>query len=528
MNASLRDPARVLVLAAVYVALGRLGLMMDAVSGFATLVWAPTGLSLAALLLYGPAVWPGIALGAFVVNILTGATPPVALGIAVGNTLEAVAGAYALRRVTGFSPKLETLRDTLALILLAALGSTLVSASVGVLSLRLGGIVTAPNTGETWRAWWVGDVMGDLVVAPLLLTWLTRPVRVRRESRSARRVAEAFGIALPLVAMTLFVLGGPPGEAGGAFRQPHLIFPLLIWSALRFGPRGATSATLLVSAAAVVGTAFGEGPFVRETLSRSLVFLQTFMAAAAATTLILSAASEERRQALAIRDSLISMASHELKTPLTSLQLQVQMLGRAVRQADDPRRTEQLTTGTAAAERYVKRLDGLVNELLDVSRITAGRLRLDSEDVDLEAVAREVIGRLPEPERSLFAVASPAPVVGKWDRMRIEQIVTNLLSNAVKYGGGKPVDVVVDRAGRLARLAVTDHGLGISREDQRRVFEPFERGTSGDGIGGFGLGLWIVREVVDALRGTIRVESEVGAGSTFTVELPVDDSVSRS
>jgi signal transduction histidine kinase len=527
MTGPLRDVARALGLAALYVVVGKLGLMMDAVSGFATLVWPPTGLALAALLLYGPRLWPGVAIGAFVVNVWTGAPPLVALGISAGNTLEAVVGAYALWRVKGFTPKLETLRDTLALILLAALGSTLVSATLGVGCLWLGGVVPGARVAETWRAWWIGDIIGDLVVAPLLLTWLARPSRFTRAPHHSRHLLETVLIAAPLVGTAAFVLSGSAADGGGPFAQPYLIFPLLIGAALRFGPRGAAAVTFLVSASAIAGAALGHGPFVRETLVRSLAFLQTFMAAAAATTLILSAVSEERRRALSLRDSLISIASHELKTPLTSLQLQVEMLGRTLGREDGLDRSR-LAAGAAAAERYVRRLDRLVDELLDVSRLTARRLRLDAEEVDLAEVVREVLGRLQEDDKRGWSFAPPGdPVIGRWDRMRIDQIVTNLLSNAAKYGGGKPVQIAVERRSRRARFTVADHGQGISPDDRARIFEPFERGRSGDGIGGFGLGLWIVRELIDALGGTITLESEVGTGTTFMVELPLEEPVSH-
>ena len=148
-----RDLAGIVLLATVYVAAGRLGLVITAVGGFATPVWAPTGLSLAALVLFGQRLWPGIALGALLVNFWAGASPGVALGISAGNTLEAVVGAYALRRVPGFEPGLNRLKDVLALIAFAALLSTVVSATVGVSTLFLGGQLAREQLFETWRVW---------------------------------------------------------------------------------------------------------------------------------------------------------------------------------------------------------------------------------------------------------------------------------------------------------------------------------------------------------------------------------------
>src|SRR5262249_23017611 len=136
--------------------------------GFATPVWAPTGLSLAALVLFGHRLWPGVALGALLVNFWAGASAGVAVGISAGNTLEAVVGAYALRPV-GFDPGLNRLKDVFALIVFAALLSTVVSATVGVSTLFLGGVLSRAQLLETWRVWWIGDVVGDIVVAPFLM-----------------------------------------------------------------------------------------------------------------------------------------------------------------------------------------------------------------------------------------------------------------------------------------------------------------------------------------------------------------------
>src|SRR5689334_14905468 len=156
-----------------YIGAAKLGLMMDAVSGFATLVWPASGLSLAALLLLGTRLWPAIAMGAFLTNLWIGAHPLVAAGIAVGNTLEALVGVALFRYVPGLSLAFDRMRDALALIAMA-LASTTVGATVGVLSLAAGGILAPGSGAETWRAWWVGDALGDLVVAPLLLVWATK------------------------------------------------------------------------------------------------------------------------------------------------------------------------------------------------------------------------------------------------------------------------------------------------------------------------------------------------------------------
>ena len=284
-----------ILLAVIYTTVARLGLQLDPVNRFATFVWPPTGVSLAALLLFGPRLWPGIAIGALIANSWTGAPLPVACGIALGNTLEAVVGAAVLRRIPGFRVALDRVVDVLGLVALAALLSTIVSATIGVASLAIGGVVPWEGVGTTWMAWWQGDAIGDLVVAPVLLTW----AGMRWVVLVPRRVGEAVALAAALAVASFLLFSGDQAAGAGitAFRQPVTLLPLMIWAALRFGPRGVTGATLLVSAVAVWRTALGEGPFVRVELHQSLALLQAFMGVVAVTFLVLSAVTGERERA---------------------------------------------------------------------------------------------------------------------------------------------------------------------------------------------------------------------------------------
>jgi signal transduction histidine kinase len=520
ISSSARRVGIIVALAGAYVVVARFGLAMDAVSGFATLVWPPTGLSLAALLLVDEDAWVGVVIGAFLTNVWAGASVPVAAGIAVGNTLEAVAAAWGLRRLGDFHPSIDRLSDALALIVGAALGSTLISATIGVGSLVLGHEIAVEAAGRTWRAWWLGDMMGDLVVAPLLMT-LGPARRSLDQPTTKRRVAEAVALEAAIIAGAVWLFDTHSTRPLASLREAYMIFPLLVWAALRFGSRGAAIATFSTSAIAIAGAASGRGPFVHGRLADSLASLQVFMAIAAMTTLVLGAIAQERRQALALRDSLLSVASHELRTPLSALQLRAQMLTRAMtlREASP----ERLADDALAIERHVKRLSGLVDDLLDVSRIMADRLRLHIEHVDLDALAGEVVERLAPEERARVRLATPArPIVGRWDRTRVDQVLTNLLSNAIKYGAEGAIEVSVERDGEQARIAVSDQGVGIAPEDQERIFGRFERGhASSEKTRGFGLGLWIVKQIVDAAGGSIHVKSELGRGSTFTVELPL-------
>ncbi len=231
----------------------------------------------------------------------------------------------------------------------------------------------------------------------------------------------------------------------------------------------------------------------------------------------------EAQQAVRVREEFLQVASHELKTPLTPLSLKLQMLARAA-ETFPRERFPRLGGDVEMMLQQVKRLSSLMDELLDVSRINSGRFMLTLEVVDLCTLVRDTMGRF-EPEvlrlGGRLEADIPDVLVGVWDRQRLEQVMTNLLSNALKYGGGQPVQVRVREEGGLARVVVRDQGIGIAREALPRIFEKFERAVSDRHYGGLGLGLYITKQIVEALGGTIRAESAPDRGSTFTVELPL-------
>jgi signal transduction histidine kinase len=230
---------------------------------------------------------------------------------------------------------------------------------------------------------------------------------------------------------------------------------------------------------------------------------------------------EQARQAVRIRDEFLSVASHELKTPLTSLKLQVQSLIEMPPTIVDPLEAKRVASSFALTERQVRRLERLINNLLDVSRIAVGRFGLQLEDTDLSECIREVAAQLSaEMARSgsTLSLHLPEHALGRWDPLRLEQVVVNLMTNAVKYGEGKPIEVSLELDELKARLSVRDRGIGVDVADHERIFGRFERAVSLN-YGGLGLGLYITRQIVLAHGGTICVASSLGNGSTFTVEL---------
>ncbi len=228
--------------------------------------------------------------------------------------------------------------------------------------------------------------------------------------------------------------------------------------------------------------------------------------------------------AIRTRERFLSIASHELKTPLTSLKLQVQIRKRALDRGDVERfAPERLPKLFADDEKQISRLLRLVEDMLDISRIEAGKLSLNLEPFDLCSLVREVIDRFSETIGDAGCVITLVgnAVTGTWDRHRVEQIVTNLLTNAIKYGAGSPVVIEVRPQGDAALLSIRDQGIGIAPQDRERIFGLFERVMTSRVVAGLGLGLYIVKQLVDSHGGRISVASELGKGATFFVELPL-------
>lgn len=848
--------------------------MQDAVSGFATLVWPPSGIALASLILGGMRLWPAVALAAFTANLSVGAPILSAVAISIGNTLEAVFAAYFLCRVVNFSRALDRQKEIVFLLIACCVGGW-ISATFGAGSLGLVGVRTFEGFWLTWRAWWIGDVLGMLIVTPMILIWSSNTREDMRSWRSAEVVALAF--ALGFMGQIVF---GPLGEEEifSTFTLPYTLFPPVIWAALRFGQLGNVTVIFTLTLMGVVGTDLGYGPFVHGTLRESLLHLHTFTAIMTLTGLFLAASVLERRRAIRdrekiedklkqsyanleqmveirtaelddlynnapcgyhsiekdgtyvrindtelawlgytreemigkikftdvttdkgretfarffpvflkqgwisgvefemvrkdgttfpailnstviydengeflrtratvfditerklneekleervkrrteelsqaiarektarsevefmakasqilnesldyhktlqsladlvvsefadwcsidlalreemprkvaiahpdpekrklaleiqqtfptdwsarrgppevirsgrseiyseiseqllrtlahsnthleviiklglksvmvvpllsrgktigaitliqaesgrrytehdlqlaeelgrragqavdnaflyaqaqkavrIRDEFLSIASHELKTPLTSLRLQTELRMRNIDRKNfkflEP---ESLRKSMAIDIRQVDRLNHLIDDMLDVSRLHAGKFPLRKEEVDLCLLTREVVDRHAlqlEARGCTLAIDTCESCTGLWDRARLEQVITNLLTNAMKYGSGKPIEIRVGRSDGVARMSIRNQGIGIAKENQKRIFQQFERAVSPSEASGMGLGLFIAKEIVQALGGEILLQSELGKGATFSVVLPCND-----
>ncbi|HVD52372.1 MAG TPA: MASE1 domain-containing protein, partial [Candidatus Udaeobacter sp.] len=392
----LRRGLSLALLVALYFVAGRLGLLLAFVNASASAVWPPTGLAIAALLLFGTTLWPGILIGAFAVNLATSGDVLSSVGIAVGNTLEAIVATYLIRRWANGRAVFDRPQDVLRFALFAAVLAPAVSATVGVASLELTGLARWSDVGPIWLTWWLGDAAGALLVAPAVVLWATS-----RFPFAAERLAEAVVLAIATLTTGVVIFGG----AGplSVYRVPvaFLTFPVLVWAAFRFGPRAAATVMLAVSGIAIWGTINGFGPYAVGSPNESLLLLQAFLAVAAVTSLVLGAAVLDRtrseRRLLAVeqhsrlvaeegerlREEFLSVATHELRTPVAAVSGYAQLAQRAL--AAD--RSDRLGDAVDSIVRQSRRLAALITQLLDASYVQGGQFEIEPRPTDVSAVA---------------------------------------------------------------------------------------------------------------------------------------------
>ncbi|QSQ21651.1 MASE1 domain-containing protein [Pyxidicoccus parkwayensis] len=513
-------------------------------------MWPPSGVALAALLLTRYRQWPVLLLALFVAGVMAFVQGwdrlPSLTGVVAGNLLEAVVGAVLLRRLVRFHPSLDRVRDVLGLVVLAALVSCSLGATLGVGLPLARGELGPQGFWPTWRVFWIGDAMGVLVMAPLMLTWLTGGLGgwTRRLGGELAALLVCLGVATHLVFST--ALPTAP-NAIALHPMTYLAFPFLLWAALRFEARGSALATAVLSTVALWHTAHGSGPFAQAAWHNiSLSYLQSFIAAASVSGLLLASALGERRRAQEevshlnqeLRDSLRTLAAtqaelvrrermaalgelsatvaHEVRNPLGAIANAVAALRRLA-----PRDMEGPASGMLdIMDEEVRRLDLIVNDLLDFARPMEPRLQSQQlppvVDGALSASLRSGPAHITV-SRTLDESLPPIAV----DPQLIHVALTNLFTNAVQAmpgGGTLTTKLEPDtRAGTPhARLTISDTGHGMAPEVRARIFEPFYTTRAS----GTGLGLAIVRRIVDSHHGEVAVHSTVGQGTTFTVWLP--------
>jgi signal transduction histidine kinase len=541
-----RRPAfmfEVVAAAIVYFATARLGLELAVVARQVSIIWPATGFALALLVLRGRRLWPAILLGAFAANVLNETSVIASMGIAVGNTLEALAGATLLQRV-GFQPSMRRLHDVASLFLLAACLSTILSATIGVMTVCLTGTTSWHDFKSLWSTWWIGDAIGNLVTAPFVFVWADQA----RNRWRLQRLAEGMLllVSMGLLSLAVFV------DHGSEVPYPvhYLIFPAVIWAALRLGQHATATLVFGSLAVTIVATIAGRGPFVTTNIGASLLQVALFMAVVAATGLFLGAATAERNRAERRRsedyarlrtseerlarqaeelaaadrrkDEFLAVLGHELRNPLAPLQNGLQLLALGGNDQALVTHSRQLM------ERQLRHLVRLVDDLLDVARIRSGKIVLELERVELAPMITSAV-ELARPlidsrSHDLQVVLPPETLWTDADKIRLPQLLANLLNNAAKYTDeGGSITLSVARLEAQIVVSVRDTGIGMDTESLANVFELFAQaaGPAHAVQGGLGVGLSLARSIAELHGGVLTAHSEgLGKGSQFVLQLP--------
>src|SRR5213080_3841706 len=337
------------ILAVIYFIAGKLGLMLASLHASASPVWPPAGIALAGLLLLGYRAWPGIFIGAFLVNVTTAGNVATSLAMATGNTLEALVGAWLVNRFAGGTNVFDRPQGVFKFALAAGI-STIISPAFGVTSLGVAGFADWANYGAIWLTWWLGDATGDLVFTPLVLLWSVASKR----RWNKKEAAEVGALLLLLVLLSAVVFGGWPAVSARNYPIVLICGPVVIWTAFRFTQRETATGIFILSAIAVWGTLHGFGPFVRETENQSLPALQWWTAILSITAMALSAGMAERRRveeelqqqkvvvesANGTKDHFPSVLSHELRTPITPVKSALESLETEAAQTEEDKSVE--------------------------------------------------------------------------------------------------------------------------------------------------------------------------------------------
>ncbi len=509
---------RIAVVAAVYFVGAKLGLHLAYANKNVTAVWPPTGIAVAALL-FDARVWPGIALGAWLSNLSNGAGLEASTLITVGNTVAPVLAWFLVRRVARVEARLERVPDVAAVLLLGGPLAMTVSASLGTGALAVTGSIPWAAYGSNWLTWWVGDAMGVVIVAPLVL--VARNRSWRQIQLGGGRVVEALAAtsSITAAAVLAFTVSSP---------LLFFILPVAAWAAVRFFQLGAVVALIVVAAVSITATVHGLGPFAHGmSTTTSLMTLQAFNGGLALTTLLLAAASLQnararaslqahaaelteilRQERLNAFENMNSVLSHELRNPIHAIMNSHFVLRLALGETVDG----EVGRSLDLADRATERARNLVEGLLEYRRPKAPTLA----DVNLRALIDDIVVATPRPAGVTVNVACD-PLQVRVDADQMSQVLTNLVTNAYEAMGESGT---LDLSGSVSRgsLVVTarDTGPGFDEKLIAQVFDPFFSTKPS----GTGLGLAIVRRLVESHGGDVTIENRSAGGAVVTVRLP--------
>lgn len=515
----------------------RFSLEISAVNTFAAPLWPSTGIALTAIFFGGYRLAPAVALAAFAANFSLGAPMAACVAIAVGNAFEAIVGVYLLHNFR-FRPYFDRLGDSISFIAVA-LSVPFVSAISGPIALALTHAITPADLPATSLTWWVGDVLGALVVAPFLLKWFARPLN--HIHRSILQWFENLIFFIATITVAVLVFCDPIPEIRHIM-LPYLVFVPLTWGALRVGPRFMTAALITVAAIATYGTILHVGPFVDPAID-TLLLLQLFIGTVSMIFLLFVAAVEERKRATEeLRDHVVTLQedveeiseadhaknefiailSHELRNPLAPVLSSLELL--RLRSASMPEFKETFET----MHEQMGRITRLLDDLLDITRISKKKFNLAITRIRLQDVLHHSVTTVEETMRKrnhrLTLNVPESPLWIDADPLRLEQVFVNLLNNAAKYTEpGGTISLSADSSVHAATIRVRDTGMGLPPDMLRAIFEPFRqiRGRSENGSG-LGIGLSLSLRFVELHGGTIEARSDgIGKGSEFIVTLPL-------
>lgn len=506
-------------LAAVYFISGKLGLRQAVANENATTVWPPTGIALAALLVFGIRLWPGVYLGALLVNLTTSGSWPASLGIAAGNTLEAVVGSFLIRRYAGGRRAFESVGNFFRFTLLAAVGSTMVSATCGIASLAASGALRS-GIGAVWLTWWLGDLGGDLILAPFLILCSHKPIL----RWSLPRFVEGSLLVGSLFALSSSVFGGLLPFSPKNYAIGFLCIPIVLWSSFRFSPRYTSSILVLLSAVALWGTVGQFGTLLLESKIETLVFLQAFLGVISVTGLAAAAAVEERRKAAdevarklaevanlsgrletQKRDIAVyhTLLSHDVTNIATAL---LGLVDRLLIQAHGPL--------TLRQEELVRKVNRQSLELSRMSENARTLVRLRERGLPPAGepvLLREEIGRALQRVRDLhfdrpFECAVECPARATLAGVPLfESVLVNLIDNAVRHSSKKAPPEIGIRVS-AANPSLTIEIKGGAPPAKGAVAGIFNGHADPDRTAPHGIGLILVREILDRAHGNIAAQ----------------------
>jgi signal transduction histidine kinase/ActR/RegA family two-component response regulator len=556
-----------------------------------TPVWPPDGFATAAIFVFGYWIWPGVLIGSFLANIwaFINTTSTITLifsvlqvlGIAIGTTSGTILGTFLCRKLITTHSPLERLGDVSKFLLFTGIIGPIVNATTGVTALTLGGKIPITNYAEVWITWWISNVAGIFIFTPALLSWgefFNNNFSITKQEVSTHLKAKNFWLIIEGLILLKIVFFIAKNAFFGNYYIEYMIIPCLVWVVFRFGKMGATNLIVIVAVIAILGTVRGLGAFNRSNLNDSLLLLQCFIGVIVLTTLVLNAVINEKRLAILIlknsqiqlldksselqqiaeilerqkqqliqqnlelelakqnaidannyKSQFLTNMSHELRTPLNGI------LGITQIFQDLSKLSNQEKEDIEIIYQSGVHLLSLIDDILDISKIEAGKMELEPQDFNFPAFLQGIVRicQYSAMQKNINFIHKFDPriaVIINADEKCLKQILLNLLGNAIKFTDRGEVNFIVDFISQTPqneslyltkfKFQVTDTGIGINPEKLAKIFLPFEQvGESKLKSQGTGLGLAISQKIAEMMGSQIKVNSELSQGSSFSLEL---------